>query len=47
VVRKRHEEYLAKTAPLLTHYTQQGIVKTISGLGSLDEVEARIKAALK
>ena len=46
VVRKRHEEYLAKTAPLLSHYTQQGIVKTISGLGSLDEVETRIKTAL-
>jgi adenylate kinase len=46
VVRKRNDEYLAKTAPLLSHYTQQGIVRTISGIGSLDEVEARIKAAL-
>jgi adenylate kinase len=46
VVRKRHDEYLAKTAPLLTHYSQQGIVKTISGIGSLDDVEQRIKAAI-
>ncbi|MEY4577707.1 MAG: hypothetical protein RL701_2410 [Pseudomonadota bacterium] len=47
VVRKRHAEYLAKTAPLLSHYEQQGIVKTISGIGSLDDVEARIQAAIK
>lgn len=46
VVRKRNDEYLAKTAPILGYYTQQGIVKAISGIGSLDEVEARIKAAI-
>jgi adenylate kinase len=46
VVRTRNEEYLAKTAPILGHYAQQGVVKTVSGIGSLDEVEARIKAAI-
>jgi adenylate kinase len=46
VVRTRNEEYLAKTAPILGHYSQQGSVKTVSGIGSLDEVEARIKAAI-
>lgn len=46
VVRKRNDEYLAKTAPILGYYTQQGIVKAISGIGSLDEIEARIKQAL-
>ncbi|MET0388291.1 MAG: adenylate kinase [Polyangiales bacterium] len=46
VVRKRHDEYLAKTAPLLSYYQQQGIVKTISGIGALDEIEGRIKSAL-
>jgi adenylate kinase len=46
VVRKRNEEYLAKTAPILGYYAQQNIVKTISGIGSLDEVEQRIKAAI-
>jgi adenylate kinase len=46
VVRKRNDEYLAKTAPILGYYSQQGIVKTISGIGTLDEVEQRIKAAI-
>jgi adenylate kinase len=46
VVRKRHEEYLSKTAPLLGYYEQRGIVRTISGIGSLDEVESRIKTAI-
>jgi adenylate kinase len=46
VVRTRNDEYVAKTAPILGHYGKQGIVNTVSGIGSLDEVEARIKAAL-
>jgi adenylate kinase len=46
VVRTRNDEYLAKTAPILGHYAQKGIVKTVSGMGSLDEVEGRIRAAL-
>jgi len=46
VVRTRNEEYLAKTAPILGHYSPQGIVKAVSGIGSLDEVEGRIKAAI-
>jgi adenylate kinase len=46
VVRTRNDEYLAKTAPILGHYAKQGVVKTVSGMGSLDDVEARIKAAI-
>jgi adenylate kinase len=46
VVRKRNDEYVAKTAPILGHYGQQGSVKTVSGIGSLDEVEARIRGAI-
>jgi adenylate kinase len=46
VVRTRNDEYLAKTAPILGYYAQQGNVKTISGIGSLDDVEARIRAAI-
>ena len=46
VVRKRNEEYLAKTAPILDHYKKQGVVKAVNGVGSLDEVTARIKAAI-
>lgn len=47
VVRTRNDEYLAKTAPILGYYAHQNIIKTISGIGSLDEVETRIKSAIK
>src|SRR5687768_1772946 len=46
VVRKRFDEYLAKTAPLLDYYAGKGLVRPVNGVGSLDEVMARIKAAI-
>ncbi|MGD8859174.1 MAG: adenylate kinase [Myxococcales bacterium] len=46
VVRKRYDEYLAKTAPVLGYYQDKGLVKTVSGVGSLDEVTDRIKQAI-
>lgn len=46
VIRRRHEEYLANTQPLLAYYGAKGLVRTISGVGGLDEVTARIRAAL-
>jgi len=46
VVRARYEEYQAKTAPLLDYYGTKGLVRSISGVGSLDEITARIKRAL-
>lgn len=46
VVRKRFQEYLEKTAPILDHYTKKGVVKTVDGLGPLEEVEARIKTSI-
>jgi adenylate kinase len=46
VVRKRYEEYLAKTAPILEHYKAKGVVKTVDGLGPLEEVEGRIKRSI-
>lgn len=46
VVRTRYEEYQAKTAPLLGYYGNKGLVKSISGVGSLDDVTDRIKKAL-
>jgi len=45
VVRKRNEEYLSKTAPLLNYYGPKGLVRPVDGVGSLDEVTARVKAA--
>lgn len=45
-VRKRYDEYLQKTAPLLDYYTERGVVSPVNGVGTLDEVTERIKAAL-
>jgi adenylate kinase len=46
VVRKRNEEYLEKTAPLLDYYGAKNLVKPVDGVGSLDEVTERIKKAV-
>jgi adenylate kinase len=46
VVRKRYDEYLAKTAPLLDYYNRRGLVRAVNGVGTLDEVTGRLKAAI-
>ena len=46
VVRKRYEEYKAKTEPVLAYYAQQDAVKAIDGVGSLEEITERIKEAI-
>jgi adenylate kinase len=46
VVRKRYEEYLAKTAPLLEFYGKKGLVRSVDGVGTLDEVTERLRAAI-
>jgi adenylate kinase len=46
VVRKRFDEYWAKTAPLLDYYAGKGLVRAVNGVGSLDDVMGRIKAAI-
>jgi adenylate kinase len=46
VVRKRYEEYLAKTAPLLSYYEKKGVVRSVDGVGTLDEVTERLERAI-
>lgn len=46
VIRERQELYVRETAPLAEAYTQRGLLVQIDGMGSMDEVEARINAAL-
>jgi adenylate kinase len=46
VVRKRYEEYKAKTEPVLAHYDAKGVVEGVKGVGSLDEITKRIKKAI-
>ena len=46
VVRKRYQEYKAKTEPVLAHYEAKGVVKGVQGVGSLEEITERIKEAI-
>jgi adenylate kinase len=45
-IRTRMQVYRDQTAPLIAHYTAQGILREVDGLGSLDEVGGRIEEAL-
>jgi adenylate kinase len=46
VVRKRLDTYEAMTAELLPHYEKLGILKRINGVGTVEEVTARVFQAL-
>ncbi|MDR2930588.1 MAG: adenylate kinase [Propionibacteriaceae bacterium] len=46
-IRRRFEVYTAETAPLLALYRDRGLLVEVDGLGEVDEVHARIIAALK
>lgn len=46
VVRKRFDEYKAKTEPVLAHYEAKGVVETVQGVGTVDEITERIKEAI-
>lgn len=45
-VRTRHQQYLEKTEPVLSHYGAKNVVATVDGVGELAEVTQRIQAAL-
>jgi len=46
VVIERLKEYDEKTAPLIEYYRAKGILHEIDGVGSFEEVEARISSVL-
>ncbi|WP_382307855.1 adenylate kinase [Herbiconiux sp. UC225_62] len=46
VVRRRIAVYRAETEPLADAYAEQGLLLRVDGVGTLDEVTARIHAAL-
>ncbi len=46
VLRERLRSYWSQTRPLLDYYGRQGMVETVDGLGTPDEVFSRIKAVL-
>jgi len=45
-IKKRLDVYTASTAPLIDYYKGKGIVKSVSGTGSIDEIFAQVCAAL-
>ncbi len=45
-VKSRLKSYHAQTAPILPYYREKNILKTIDGMASIDDVTAKIKAAL-
>lgn len=45
-IKKRLDVYTASTAPLLDYYKGKGIVKSISGTGSIDDIFTQVCAAL-
>ena len=46
VITKRLAVYSSSTAPLLAEYQKRGILKKVDGMGSVSEVEEKIKAVL-
>jgi len=46
VIRNRLEVYRAETAPLIEFYDARGLLRTIDAFGTMDEVFARIDAAI-
>jgi len=46
VIRHRLELYEEQTAPVVAAYEERGLVVSVNGLGSVDEVSERIRAAL-
>ncbi|MGB9822439.1 adenylate kinase [Thermodesulfovibrio sp.] len=46
-IRKRLEVYRAQTEPLIDYYSKKGILKTVSGTGSIDEIFSSICAILE
>lgn len=46
VIRQRLEAYRKQTEPLLAYYGEKGLLKTIDGVGTVDEIFARVKGEL-
>ncbi len=46
VIRQRLAAYRKQTEPLLEYYARQGLLKTVNGVGTVDDVFQRLKAVL-
>jgi adenylate kinase len=47
VIRHRLEVYREKTAPLIDHYRQQGLLLSVEAQGSVEAITERIEQALQ
>jgi adenylate kinase len=47
VIRQRLIAYRDQTAPLLAYYTRNGLLKTVNGLGTVEEIYTRIQQVLE
>lgn len=46
-VQKRLDEFRKLTAPLKAYYEERGLLRTVNGVGSLDEIYAGIRKAIE
>lgn len=46
VIRHRLDVYASETAPLVGYYRERGLLRVVDGVGSVDDVTARILAVL-
>ena len=46
-MRKRLNEYYQKTAPLINYYSEKMILRPISGIGAIEDIQNRIEKVLK
>ena len=41
-MRRRLEVYEAQTAPLISYYTERGLLRTVDGMGGMDEIQDKL-----
>ena len=46
VLANRYQIYLSETAPVSAFYERQGLLRSVNGLGSVDEVAQQVRACL-
>lgn len=46
-IRNRFEEYNEKTAPLMNYYKEQGKFHSVNGIGSIEEITARLSEVIE
>jgi adenylate kinase len=44
-IRKRLTVYRTQTAPLVSYYEKQGVVRRVTGVGAVDDIQARVREA--